>query len=854
MLFLRSWLEDYIDLNQFSNQDLAKKFTSFSMEVEEIREIKDYYQGLVVVGRILEPKPVEGSDKLRVFDVDLGFKTIQIVSAAANVEAGQYVVVALTGAKLPHGMTISERKMMGHVTQGMCLGKSELCLEDGYSSDLWEIETELQNLKFDFSTILGKSICEVLPHYFPMQTVFDIKVLPNSMGILSNHLGLAYEIALILGNFNLLKPSASLFLDFEQVVKVCDDLTDLRLDQTQISFEDKTNYSRYFSLHQLSLDANFNLPALIAQRLFLIEQNSVSAVVDISNYLIYDIGQPIHFFSKAKLEAFAADSKTHLSIREAGQSTEFSGLGQLKKTVLDPQIMAIYAGDQAIILPGISGGQSTMVEAGETEIYLELANFDPEMVAKNSFNLGFDRSQATRVFAGNVPSLKLLIALIRLNQIFGPKTSITSLILSAKDNFKLSFKEFCDFLKADFEAEMELDLDYFKTRIGGDFSEAELCKSLKNLGKLEALESENSDTKFTFNPNKLYTAYEIQEDILGDLARLGNLLNIDAQSLEIMVNPETDLVYRPILLLKKFIASLGFTETINRPFISEKIVQNLPDGKAQSLLILNPIRSQEPYNRIGLLESLLQTTRKNLDSGKSQINIFELNKVYSKPILNQSNQNGHKIVKNIQERILLSALTTDLNMQDLASVMQQILAKMNQKIDTFLEVRNDLILNGFEAENSQIKLKIYQINNSTKKKFEIPFAKNLGYLEIDITDWDRNLNLFEKYYEDREFPDLKRSLSLLIPANLTFSKVKNTILSLPLILEKEFEVAVNGVERIAGSEINEVNEKTKSPDILNLDIRLNHHSGTISGEEGNLIEDSIITALQQNFDATIVRR
>lgn len=855
MLFLRSWLEDYIDLSDISNKDLTKKVTAFSMEVEEVKEISDYYGGLVVVGQINDPQPVEGSNKLRVFKVDLGDRHIQIVSAAPNVVDNMYVAVALSGAKLPRGYNIAERKMMGHVTQGMCLGKSELCLEEVYSSGLWEIEDELKtnSEKLKIKDFLGKPISELLPEYFPTETIFDIKVLPNSMGILSNHLGLAYELALVYKDFSILKPNAKTYLDFEKLSEQAEKSIELKVGQNNLSFSDNANYSHYFTMHELSLpDGEFVLPILIAQRMFLIEQNSVSPLVDISNYLVFDIGQPTHFFSKEKLSKLVDKSKIEITIDKLKENTPFAGLGHLKVKVLSADVAVIQAGGIPISLPGISGGVATSIDHDEKELYLEIATFDPEEVAKNSFKLGFDRSAATRVFAGGVPSIKLLITLIRLKEILGDKIDIKSLILAGKDGEFTCFDEFTRQLKLDFETEIELDLGYLSSKISTHDLTDPIFNTLTNLGKIKS----SDGNKVVFIPNKLYTSYEVKEDVIADLARFDDLTHIYAQSLNIAVSPEIDLTYRPLVELKKAVSGLGFTETINRPFISPEILENLPNGKEKSILILNPIRSQEPYNRTGLIESLLQTTRRNLDSGQPQVNIFELNKVYTK-IKPNNDPKILKIIPTIQTRRLLGILTTELSMQELTSVMHEILAKIKQTVSGFTGFNDELALNGFSVENDQIKIKIYQLNNSTKKKFGISLSKNVNYLEFDLSNWDNSFNPYQTYREDREFPDLKRSLSFFVSQNVLFGSVKSLIEDLEMIKKLDLEVVVEGLERIAGSRsTDEENPEQEiiSPDILNISIKLNHPSRTITGVEADEIEAAILADLQGKLDGGISRR
>ncbi|MBC7472179.1 MAG: hypothetical protein H7196_02870, partial [candidate division SR1 bacterium] len=253
MLFLRSWLEEYIDLSGYSNKELGDIITIKSSEVEEIRVISDYFDGKVVVGQIKNVRKHSDADSLYVFDVIIGDgQSVQIVSAATNVEDDLLVPIALENAKIPSGLTIAPRKMRGELSQGMCCGKSELMLETEMSSGLWELAKEFGNLEKPVK--LGQSICEAFPEYFPEETIFDIKVLPNKIGVFGSYLGMALEIAFCLENRGLLKRKASRILDPEIFLDDVRNQLNFKstiTDKDKVRFEDQTNYTKSFSLFKV---------------------------------------------------------------------------------------------------------------------------------------------------------------------------------------------------------------------------------------------------------------------------------------------------------------------------------------------------------------------------------------------------------------------------------------------------------------------------------------------------------------------------------------------------------------------------------------------------------------------------
>lgn len=302
MLFLRSWLEDYIDLMHASNQQLAEIITNKSSEVEEAIVVDDYFQGLVLIGRITNLRLHPEADKLSIFEVNFGTKRapVIIVSAATNVREGLVVPIAMVGTQLAF-FRVGVRKLRGIESQGVCLGMSELMLETEMSPGLWELEEEIIKVGLRAEDVLGQSICKILTNFFPQETVMDIKVLPDKIGQIGNHLGMALEIASCLENMNYLTPKAQYLLnpiDINTELEVNPVPTNSDL---AINFQDDTGYTNSFNTYQLKLKKEFILPHLLQRRMLLTGRNLIGTPADLSNYLLVDVGQPTHFFDTNKV-------------------------------------------------------------------------------------------------------------------------------------------------------------------------------------------------------------------------------------------------------------------------------------------------------------------------------------------------------------------------------------------------------------------------------------------------------------------------------------------------------------------------------------------------------------------------
>jgi phenylalanyl-tRNA synthetase beta chain len=303
MLFLRSWLEEYIDLSSFDNESLGDVITMKSSEVEEIIRVDDYFNNKVLIGRIENVRLHPDADKLRIFEVNLGSQMdkVTIVSAANNVKEGLFVPLATIGTQLPF-LTITPRKLRGIESFGMCCGKSELTLED-QSSGLWELNDIINN----DSSFLGQSIVSLGDKYFKQESIFDIKVLPDRMGTIGSHLGMALEIAICTENYDLLTQRAKDLLNPEKNAQKLQSIS--KADNKASSAEklslvfdnlDK-QYVNNFELITSHLLQEYTLPHLYQRRMFLLKQNLSGTISDLSNYLLLDIGQPTHFFDLDKV-------------------------------------------------------------------------------------------------------------------------------------------------------------------------------------------------------------------------------------------------------------------------------------------------------------------------------------------------------------------------------------------------------------------------------------------------------------------------------------------------------------------------------------------------------------------------
>lgn len=687
MHFLRSWLEDYIDLSTFGNKELSEKISLFSSEVEGFVEIKDYFGGLVQVGRIENVKKHENADTLNVFEVNLGTRSITIVSAAPNVREGLLVPVALVGARLAD-MTIAERPMRGITSAGMCCGKSELGLEAEFSSGLWELNCD--------DSQLGQSICIVYPDLFPLDTLFDVKVLPDRIGNIGNYIGMAIELAHILKNPELLKGIALAVHagDYSYTPKDIEKETELTLN-----FSDQTGLSSVFNVFRAKFDKEFVLPTLFKNRLFLTNTNLVNPLADYSNYLTAVTGQPVHFFSTQKV--FGGRTTRTWRLEELKTPTEFNGLGNLKNTILPSETIVLKDESTILTVPALVGGETTKVSENDLDILIEIPIFTPTLAMRSSFRTKY-RTEGSKIWASRAHASRIAIALSCISQDL--TSNLTSLVLSEdgkQDAITFATQE------KKFEQPFIINFDWEWMAVSYN---RELSSSVKELLLPHANLLGKVEGNTLIIPNQAYTFVSDQASLLAELSYLEGVGNVRPSSLTVnQIPPYHTQDFEILIELKKRLTQLGFDEVITRPFVTSGVIK-----------VLKPQNENMNYLRSRLFESVLQTAGMNYQNGVEIIRFFELNKVY--PSIDG---------KEVRE---LNLFLKDANALEITNLVQTILSWWEQTViaSTTTQIITE---RGKETiwQNDKITIIALEVANLEKKKYGLPL-KPIWILDVNCTD------------------------------------------------------------------------------------------------------------------------
>jgi phenylalanyl-tRNA synthetase beta chain len=787
MLFLKSWLEDYIDLTGIDNKELADLICLKSNEVEEIKIIDDYYYNMVRVGVIKNVKKVPESDNLNYFNVNIGNSEVQIVSAAKNVRDGLIVPVALIGANYG-GFVVTSKKMKGFESQGVCLGKSELNQETIFSEGLWEL-----NDIVDHSDI-GKSICEVMPTLFPKDVLFEIKVLPDKIAKIGNHLSMAIEIAIVTNRFSQLKSYAISLTNENEFKKLQEKILNLSVEESNntLSFEDKYNYSSSFAFFNIELENDFILNHKKRMRMFLIGENLTDTLADISNYIQLDIGQPSHLFD---IGALTNDKVELIKIDE---TTKFEGLGQLKDAQLPKETFILKQDNNILSIPAISGSRLTGVSKNSKNLILEIASFDHKLVSENSFKLNY-RSSAAKLYCSDVPKFNVLLALLRYVEEF-KDSKITAKILNFS-NSQVKFKEYINSFINKTNKSIDIDIKYINSRICKKDVQTEIKSKLNSIGFVK-------DHQLVPFPTVSLINYK--DDIVREITRLIGYEHLDNEYLLGNSQKFTSDHYYNIIKLKELITQYGFYEIATRPFLHNKHLHLIDENK-NLLKLINPYRDNIEILRPDLNISVLESLNQNLLDGYKDSKIFEIASTYY--------QKGDDLI----EENFVSGGVIGEEFNIVTSLINHLLVKFN--VNNYLSSKEETKLGytTFYNVNEANIAYITQVSNKVKKLFGLPLNKTIILFSINLPKELKEFNNYEVYEDESIFPSIRRSYNLNLENHTSTLSILNEINSIKV----DYKVLVYPQEQLYID-----NSKSK----LLLNVRYVSTQNTLSMEDIEPIE------------------
>jgi phenylalanyl-tRNA synthetase beta chain len=592
MQFSEQWLRTFVD-PQLNSAELGHLLTMAGLEVEEAEPAAPAFKG-VVVARIVEAEKHPNADKLKLCKVDAGTgEMLQIVCGAPNAAAGMKVPCAVVGAVLPGEFEIKKAKLRGVESFGMLCSARELGLSEDHGG-LYALPEDAP-VGTDIRDYLGLD-----------DTLFTIKLTPNRADCLSLT-GVAREVAAI--------TATALQQTVVEPVPVAAD------DRREIVLDAPAACPRYCGRILRGVDARASTPEWMVRRLVRSGVRSISALVDITNYVMLELGQPLHAFDNTKLQG-----AIHVRMPRAGEQVLL-----LNEQTVTPAADTLLIADEAraLALAGIMGGEDSGITLETTEVFLESAFFAPDAIAGRARNYGFSSDASHRFERGVDPALAR-VALERATRLVieicggeaGP-------VVEAQAPEALPVRKPVRLRPARARRILGVTLD----------DEAMLA-----LLQRVHLEVVRDGDDFLVTPPSWRFDIEIEEDLVEELARLHGYDNIPAVAPQgsLMMLPSSE-HSRPVWALRHLLAARGYQEVVNFAFVEEAWERDFCANE-NPIRLANPIASQLSVMRSSLIPGLVGTLATNRKRQIDRVRVFELARVFERKADGEPVRGFHQVM------------------------------------------------------------------------------------------------------------------------------------------------------------------------------------------------------------------
>ena len=797
-------IKKYVDLpKDLTDEQIAHDITLRTVEVEAVEDTASKYHD-IVVGKILEVKKHPNADRLKICITDIGeSKPVQIVCGGSNLYKDEYVVVSKPGAEVIwHGegepVKIEETKMRGESSYGMICAASEVYLSDFFSS---ENETEIVDLK-GIDCKPGDKISDIIDMH---DTVLEIdnKSLSNRPD-LWGHYGIARELSAI---YNVPLKELPIYE------------LDKTLPKYNVEIKEPDKCNRYVGVE---IDGIYEKesPMWMKSLLSKTGQRPINAIVDITNYVMVTVGQPLHAFDKTHVNG------EKIIVRNAKENEELLLLDNntIKLTKDD---LVICDENDAMALAGIRGGKKDSILPDTKGIVLEVANFTASTIRKTGKRFAEKTDSSIRYEKGidtQRVDQGLNLALQLIKEIFPD-----SKIIKYSDTYKNKTKR----------NEIKVSEEFLDRRLGKKIPKEKIEQILTFLGY--ELSYNNGEYDILVPTWRSTGDVTIKDDIMGDIARILSFDSFEAKPIDITI--EHAVKQNNVLLdrrIKEYLSyRCGFYEIYTYPWIDEKYIRAAKIDTDKSLKLATPPAPELAYLRSSLIPGILESISKNLRY-YDEFKIYEVKQVYKKGDYRPSSEDeilpiqenyltGCIVGKNAKE-IFYEAKGVIENMARYCH-MEEIKLEQLEKpnwadINAYLNItiNNEII--------GSLGLLSVQVMNDSKIK-----RTNVAIFEINmdkLVPYDSRTNKYERL---PELPLVEKDLSIIVDEKIKWNSIEESIKS--LVKEIEF------VDEYKGNQI-QVNKKS-----ITLKVRMINEGTTMTSEQINEKLKNILKVLEEKCGALL---
>ena len=756
-----NWLKEYVETNS-QPEEISEILTNLGLEVEKLSLFESVKGGLngVVAGKVLECGKHPDADRLKVTSIDLGNNEIsEIVCGAPNIEKGQIVPVAKVGCKIYTSdgteIKIKKSKIRGVVSNGMVCAEDEIGL--GQSHDGIMI--------LDNNIKPGTPISEVFN--LENDNILEIGLTPNRSDAMS-HYGVARDL--------------KAFYDFKSIkskliLPSVNNFESVKLDENfKITIEDIDKCPFYSGLIIKNIKVGPSSKEL-QNKLKSIGLKPINNIVDVTNFVMHEIGQPLHAFDLDKLES--------INVKSLKSGAKFKTLDE-SLIELDKEDLMICSSNKPLCLAGIYGGHESGVSDSTTNLFLESAIFDPVTIRKSSKRHQLFTDASYRYERGVDPE-KVIYALKRAAILINednPNSSVSDILV--EDNLKLKTKDiYLRYNKIDSVTGQNIDKDVITQILSSlDFE-------IKNHNE------EGLNIVAPYYRNDVYREIDVIEEIL----RVYGFNNIPVNSKISMIIPEIgkNKINKIESLISNNLIGIGFNEIINNSICSPDTNEKF---KKQVVRLLNPQGIELSNLRASLIPSALETIKHNYNRQNKNLKLFEIGNTYS--------LDNETYIENKRLNIAVTGKIFDENW----------ISKYSKNSFYYLKGVTENLLTQLNISNIR-----YEISNDELFEYKLDIysnKKHIGFIGEIISDYTQEFSLEQKIHilnldldqiklkplnikhqELSKFPSSRRDLSMILNDDISFESIKD----LAFKLENKILLDVNLFDEYKGKNI-EDNKKS----------------------------------------------
>ena len=795
-----NWLNEFLKIN-LKIDEVCEILTDIGLEVEGVvdyQDVKGDFEGLIV-GEVIHCEKHPNADRLKLTKVNIGQETLQIVCGAPNVNVNQKVIVATVGTTIyptsGEKFKINKSKIRGEISFGMICAEDEIGLGNSHDG-IMILEKSIK---------VGTQVCDLFENY--IDKVINIGLTPNRSDAMS-HMGVARDLraALIQKGIKseLITPSVSSFH------------INSRTQKANVYVEDSKMCPRFSGVCIDSIIVK-DSPKWLQNKLKAIGIVPINNVVDITNYVLHESGNPLHAYDLDKI------STKSIHVKTLKNNSNFTTLDGKSRQLKDSDLM-ICDNDTPMCLAGIFGGSKHGVSNDTSSIFLECAYFNPVTIRKSAKHHGLNTDASFR-FERGTSIENIEYALKR-----------AAILICELCDGKISSDIIDEYPKKPNEVSILLNFEKTNRLIGQEIPREEIKSILTSLDfKINNITETGVGITVPFYRHDIYRECDVVEEILRIYGY--NKINL-SNKLSIPINIRNEnLSFKIEKSIAQSLLPLGFNEIMNNSLTNNQL--NLFNRK--DIKILNSLSKDVSKLRTTLLESSLKTLKYNINRKNDNLKYFEFGKIYES-IKDSYNENRRLSITYSGKIISKSWRNEFINAEfySLKNIVINILSKLSIEVN-----EKPIELNGFEKTlglfNKDKKLAIIGlVDKNTCVQFDI--KQDVYYASIDIDLVQKYLNTnFQKYKPLSKFQPVEKDMSFIIDKNIEYSQIKD------LLMKSHIKnlINMNLFDVYEGDKIGK-NKKSYA-----LNFTLSNSEKTLNEKEIHLAMNKIQNKLKNNFNAIL---